>query len=570
MAATAGQAQVPGGNLVLIQPRDVDQTQATDSNGNIVIGGHLGVQQGCPGVQSFIKKFRSNGELAWQRSASATKDCDGDGQIDGGLDFFEGLNSLDPAYIIASTVRETVFTSDRFIYEAGQILVAWEEEGVLTAGWGALFVHRARNGRILHDIYVGVQPTGAPSEIQTCVVVCAALGESAFGQWGGRSIELLESQEGVESVLVSGWEVAASDQGLTDRDVFLASLSPDFATIHWGKTIPHAGKDDPLDIVMTPDGDAWVTGYQGFDHNVFVAHFYGQDGALAHAFLGSGPQDNRGDEIAITAQGDIEVKGRFMDSLSLADQILTGEGETEFRAVFSPTLELILAEVIGEENLVGGDSSTANAQAGIDKGDLKDLIRVKSAAGFGGAGVPVPITVPEMEGDHQNPPEAISLIVGVPSGEVSPESLATSDDGEYLHLSGHPKVDFNEVVVDFEIPIYTGAKVLTSVMLEFGSEYCTSLTVLLGGGTAPPGTFYELQDEPIDVCPFDEPSIYVQISPDDAELIGYGASLRQPDEPVMIRVIMEIYGFGGCAIGSCISTEDDTALDSAHCNSEYP
>ncbi len=180
------------------------------------------------------------------------------------------------------------------------------------------------------------------------------------------------------------------------------------------------------------------------------------------------------------------------------------------------------------------------------------------------------MSIPEMEGDHQNAPTAIDVVVGSAGGEVRPMLVEASDDELYLVLIGEEKVDYDETEVIFEIPIHEGATNLTSIKIEFRSEYCTSLWVSLGGGSAGEGTFHELQEEALDICPFDEPTIYIEIPAETAELIGYGATSAPPYNPVLAKVILQTHGFASCPVGECSTTTENTDVDSVHCNSEYP
>jgi hypothetical protein len=536
---------------IRVETQDVEQTRVEGADGTSVVGGQLGAQPGCAGVQAYVKKLRGDGSQEWALSAAADKDCDLDGQPDGGGEpMFENMTSLDADYILSSTVHEAIYAPDGSVYFTGQLLVAWDAGGVLTAAWGAFVIHERAAGGHLADVYVGPQPTGAPVELSDCVALCMALEATSLTQWGGRALAwAAESANPSAGLVLAGWRWSSADQGATDKDVFFSILDPGLQTARWFSIFPYFGADLPLDVVISDAGDVYATGYYGEERDVFVARFAGPDGTLTHLFVGGGVLDDWGDELTITAGGEIEVEGTFTDSATFGTQVLSGDGPTDFRALLTPTLDLILAEVVED-----GESLAADPR--------KDLAHQPTQ----------PPTLPpsQPDGTQGNVPTRVDVLVGFAGSGTDPALVSTLNN-EYLVLYGQTEPDHDKVDVVFEVPIAPGASILDEVKLAFISSACTDVTVRIGGGDADPGTYFEIGNAP--VCPLEKTVLGFEIPGDVAEQeLGFSASAQSP-APLQVLLSMAVYGSppAGCSGQICASSpDDDESVDELMINSEFP
>ncbi len=524
--------------IVIVDPEDVERPPVEDDDGGYLIAGHLGAQPGCPGVQGFVKKYFAGGTLAWAKTASAEKDCDGDGAPDGGGDpLFEDMTSLDPAYIQSSTMYESVFAPDGTSYTPGQVLLAWNahETGELTVAWAAVVLHHSLTGEHLADAYFGPEILGPPATATGCDGLCLAMGNTDLFQAGGRAVAWLEGGADIEEgLVVTGWVRPEGDHD-EDRNLFLGLLSPDLTVTRWYQDIPFPGPDVPMDIAMGDHRDIYITGHYGSDHDVFAGRFHYKTGALTHIFRGGGPHDDWGETIEVVNGSDLEVRGMFTDTATFESQILTGSGPTPFTALLTENLELLQIEIPG-----GGQSgqSASAAQPPADPGTL--ALTLKGVIG-------IPPSPPRTV--HKNVPTDIDLIVGTSGTGTSP-TLVVSKDEKYLILYGEEGPGYKRVVVRFEVPIAQEAPSLKSVRLRFKSEYCTNVSIFLGGGGEDPGIFHGIGGTAI--CPYDESWITVQVPRGIAEdELGYTPT-SPPNAPLLVEIDMEVHGAISCPQGSCL------------------
>ncbi len=549
----------PAEILVHVDSQDVEQARSDGPDGSRLIAGHRGARPGCPGVQAYARKMNTDGSLAWELNAAADKDCDVDGQPDGGgAPMFADIIGLDHDYILSSTIHDVLHGPDGSAYLTGQLLVGWEDAGVLTAVWSAFVLYRGPLGQHVADLYVGPQPTGTPAQTLDCLALCSALGESELTQWGGRALATLKNPSSPANGLVlAGWRWSVDELSGGHKDVFFVALDWSLETARWLNILPHPGADLPLDIAVAENGNVYATGYYGPAHDVFVACFDGIDGTLTQVFVGGGAFDDWSDQLKITEAGEIEIKGKFTKSATFGDVTLQGTGPTGFRALLTPDLELILAELL---------------DGGPNGGGTGEQQTSSSLKGVMGQNLPTELPTVPPSGTQGSVPTFVDVIVGF-AGSTTDPALVGKSDNEYLVLYGDEQPDHHKTEVLFEVPIVPGASILKSVVLEFKSTYCTDLDILLGGGDAPTNVYYDIGGA--EVCPLEEPVITIEIPTNIAEEnLGFSAS-SQSEAALEVRMGMDIYGHPPelAACGgeiACGSPADDEQIDELMINSEFP
>ncbi len=551
----------PAEVVIEVESRDVERPPVQGDDGSAMVAGHLGTQAGCPGVQAYLTRYHDDGSIAWTKSACAGKDCDGDGNPDGGDPLFEHMTSIDPAYIQSSTAHESVFGPDGSTYTTGQFLLAWGDGPEPTVVWGGFVLHFGVEGEHLGDVYLGPPIDGPPAEALGCEALCSALGNTSLTQWGGRELAWLDDQPDYDGGLVlAGWIRSAANGGADGKDVFLTVITPDLGDARWFRIFAYPGDDVPLDVAVAANGDIYSAGRYGESNDAWVGRFYGRDGTPTHFFLGGGPYGDWSEEIEIHTDGTVQVTGTFTEQATFSGQALTGNGTTGFSALLTAELELIEIETTGGNGGGGGGQTTtippqtANVPAPLNGQPLPP---------------PPPPGGPPGEPTH-NEPSGIEVLVGTVLTGTDPTQVASIDD-DYLKLFGEYQPEHKKVEIVFEIPISPQAPSLKSVKLQFQSESCTNIQVYLGGGAALPDVYHGIGGAAL--CPHDESLITIDIPSDIAEIeLGYTAT-SQPTEPLLVLVTLESQGHNplcGTAEILCSSGEDEEFNMASAESEEFP
>lgn len=537
---------------IVIDPQDIEEARVEEPDGTVVVGGQLGVALPCtPGPQAFIEKRRADGSVVWLLTANADEDCDGNGQGDGGGDpLFEQWSLFPKENIEATTVSSIVNRASGGYYATGQMLVAWTADAAIQAVWGAFVLRISAGGNVTGQAYFGVPPAGPQVTVPACETLCVALTNTALDQYGSRSID---SDAG--TVVIGGWLRKAGDTG--EKDVFLARLSDDLATTQWTYSRPYPGDDDVLDVTFDPKGDVLTTGYYSEYHDAFAARHSGASGEPTNIFTVNGPLDDDGYQIQavvdpVSGEDQVELSGSFTNWASFGGQVITGTGLTYFTALLTTALTLISVETDGGEEGVGQATAVSR----------QFLV-------LGGGGTP---SNPDPTGGGQdNDPDDVAILAGENGNceDEGPEDtcvpLVMDSDNERLHVYGVIQSPEEGDLVDaaFRFPLSAERPRVESVSIEVRSEYCSSIHMALGGGLANSGEYHDLAD--VDLCPFDEPIVTVDVPPSLAEELGFASSL--PPLPLLVRTTMALFGVpcDGCSSGA-----KDTKLDEITVTSDYP
>lgn len=560
----------PQAAVAELEPQDVNKTQKTsDFDDTVVVAGHRGVGHDLCGAgpQPFVEKTDPGGARIWLRTANADRDCDGDGQGDGeGDPLFAGMTSIDPAYIQAGSVLGLAFGASGEIYLTGQILIAWQSASPIGADstWAAFVLRLAADGSHLGDAYLGVDPPAPPASVENCAALCATLAGTAFDQFAGRAVAY-----DATGVAVTGWWRAASAGGGSDQELFVARYTTDLLVRKFLAQRTYPGDDAGLGLAFDEQKHVLATGYFGVAHDVFAARFHGESGGLLDVFTGGGPWDDEGRQIA-SRPAEVEARGCFTDEATFGGQKLAGEGPTAFVLLLEPDLGFKSASAAGP------------CRNDEEESALRSLpLKARTAE----TGTPPPPPPPPVE----NEPKAMSFLIGTPGScgcEQAPPNgmcvyqagpggasshpclrqVAESDD-EYLHAYGEivpGSVPTSEIEIEFDFEVDPQASVPVSVGLELNSDYCTTITLSLGGGDAAAGEYHELGST--ELCPLDEPVITMPIPAAVAEALGF-LNGNVPAAPVkcLLNLLLKGQACGGCAHGG-----QDADIDEAMLTSEYP
>lgn len=531
-------AQVGMANPIGLELTEVDKHNVTVAlpDGSRLIGGHLGsITSGCPtGTQAFVRREKANGTTMWIRHANAGNgDCSGTGS--GGASLFEGVTSVDPSFIIASTVSTAFDVGNGDVYVAVSSLLAWKTspEADLAATWGLLLIHTNRQGNHISDRYFGAQPSGLTVTGSQCDLVCVALA-AEHDQYSATTI----TTRG-DDIWLTGWFRPKIAEGhfLTDKDLLVIRVAKDLSVVHAISTPAFDGNDVGMAITVDRFGIAWVTGFYGTLRDFFVASFL-PNGNLYRAYVAGGPFDDWGDDIQLTENDTkVVVEGHATDWATFGDLVVgePGFGQIDFLASFDRNLALQSLET-------SADPDPSSAPGRVQQ------IQPVGACGLGSLGTPAglppgnaPATGPtphrDMSGPHVYHPTALEVTEGE-AGSGTAAAVAGSDD---CYLSLNAKLDPADEAAEaiYELPLMDEAPVPHTVSLEFRSEYCSSVEISLGGGTA---VGFVLLDV-VDICPLDEPKISLEVPAATAATLGFvpGAPVSQMP-PLLIKTRFVMHG----------------------------
>lgn len=527
------------------------------ADGSRIVAGHLGRQAaGCPGgTQAYARRENAQGGTIWERFAHAGTGCTGTGSD--GDSLLEGVTSIDPAYFIASSAASAVDSGTGQQYYAISSLIAWETvpDGVLKATWGLLLIAADKDGNRVADTYFGAQPEGVPTDGATCDVVCEALAVEN-DQYSGTALAVAGN-----GLHVTGWKRAAITEGhyTTDKDVLTLAVSSDLASLKWLSAPSFDGNDVGLAIAVASWGHTYVTGYYGTQLDFFVASFL-PGGALYRVFVAGGPKDDWGYSVTVDeSAAELVVMGTFTDEVTVEERQIGApdNGPIAFTARFDPLLELLSLVTSADDAVVfgmpgqgvpppacGGPSQATPQQplslasVGRDVGDGEKRAKTRQPrAGRTGGGTAGPRPGEESHQEHVYEPTAIDVTIGE-KGSGTIEAVAASDDC-YLHLLAQldPTAEVSEAV--FEIELMDGAPVPKEITLEFGSEYCLTVDVAIGGGN---GSGWQAL-ETLELCPLEEPRFTIPVPADKAAALGFVDGARvELMPPLQVRTTFNFHG----------------------------
>lgn len=535
--------------LVYVEVQKVEKTHIVNPlDGSTVTGGHVGVALDCtPCPQAYAKRVEAGGAVAWHYTAHADKDCDGDGEADGeGDPLFEDWTAFDPAFIFGSTMSAATLHPGGDVFYYGQVLVAFTVEGILQGAWGAFVMRFTPGGALVGQAYFGAVPQGEPPAVASCEALCSALNDSTLEQNGSGAIALRQG-----SVAIGGWKRSPVPGGVGDKDVFVALLDEGLAAASWIYERGFLGSDDEVRAVdFDSAGHVFVAGYFETERDGFALRFDAQTGDPTQYLAFGGPLDDEGTGIEVEGPALAEVvrvDGFFTDEMWIGGQHVTGSGVATFSACLTKQMAFVSVETPA-----GGSGSCA-------AGPSQPSSQPKAQA----AGNPQQGVGPESE--VESAPVDVDVLVGQ-SGNCRPESsleevncvarVERSDD-KYLHVYGEFGEDPEDgelLEIEFTIDVPEAKPRLTRVSFELVSDYCSTISISLGGGNLQVDTFIPLGE--IEVCPLDEPVITIEVPEETAQELGFWNGL--PQHPLISRLRQRLFGI---ACSTCDSLAKDSELD---------
>lgn len=541
-----------------LEMREVEKTHNVNpADGSTVIGGHVGVTLECtPCPQAYAKMVDSGSEVAWHYTANADRDCDGNGVPDGeGEPLFGNWTIFDPSFIFGSTVSASAFHPSGDVFLAGQLLVAYAAEGTVQGAWGAFVLRFSPEGTLVGQAYFGAVPGGEPPNVATCEALCSALNDSGLEQNAGGAIAYRQG-----AVAIGGWTRPPTPEGVGDKDVFVALLDEDLTSTSW--TFEHRvpGSDDEvLAVAFDGAGEVYVSGYFGAGRDGFAARFDALAGSPTQYLTFAGPLDDEGTGIEAEGPAFAEVlrlDGFFTDAMLIGGEVFTGTGVTFFSACLSRGMNVLQVDIppAAVGSCAGGQALRASAPKvqQIDN-PASGLVSETEAENN-------PVDVEIVAGQGINCRHLANL-----EGANCVDRVEHSDN-KYLNVYGElpeEPEDGDLIEIDFTFDLPGGKPKLTWISFEMVSEYCMEIDLALGGGDAPAGVLYELDE--IDVCPLDEPVVTIEVPESIAQALGFWSSL--PQQSLVCKMRARLFGI---ECSTCDSAGKNSELDDLTAGSEVP
>ncbi len=493
-----------------IAPVVKSRASVVASDGTAFDAGHRrGSQLACAATRASIDHLGVGRSLIWRRAAKkALGAC-----FARGGPLLSGLSSLDPAYVVSSSVRDIALDeASGNVAALVDVVLAWQDAGLVTAR-GALVLVLGADGARLHDAYIGPPPVGAPAA-GTCAAICDALGVWAEEEYTGGGVAFAPGGE----VVVTGSHSWTSPSG-GEQDAFVTSFAAQLAGPQWWNEFGGGCGSEGQGVAVAASGEVFVTG--STEGDLFVARF-SSAGALEEQLIGGGSGEDAGSDIAVEANGDIVVGGAIVDQAVVAGQTVgaAGAGEQELTLVLSRALTVL---------------------------------------GNGAQVIP-----PFLVGGTELMPVSVTAVQGESSGQV--QNLYYSDD-IFLGLSeGEVAADVAELRVQYQPP--AAPATLKTIRVEMESEFCYTATVSVGDAVT--DIFEDIGQ--VDVCPADEVTLSAEVPPAIAAAYGYdGVAAPDPDGRMVVRLLVEFEASVGTG-NPCILTSEATqegSVDTMEVEVEY-